>query len=155
MYHIHIQLDLLYLLVRSNLENVDFLTFTSWSQCKIYWTCKSKVAAVFFEKLILLDGFSGCEYHIHIQLDLLYLLVGSNLENVELSTFTRILVPMSDKLNLQIQGRSSIFEKNHTFKGFRSCEYHIHIQLDLLYLLVGSNLENVDFLTFTRILVPM
>ena len=51
---------------------------------------------------------------------------------------------------------AAVFSKKHrTFGRFRSCEYHIHIQLDLLYLLVGSNLENVEFLTFTRILVPM
>ena len=70
------------------------LNFWHLQEFWIYWTCKSKVAAVFSKKLILLEGFRSCEYHIHIQLDLLYLLVRSNLENIEFFTFTRILVPL-------------------------------------------------------------
>ena len=90
-----------------------------WSQCKIYWTCKSKVAAVFSKKLILLKGLRGWEYQNRIQLDLLYLLVGSNLKRLSLVDGCWSLVVGCWLLvvgKLRIQGRMQIFE-NMSQKG--------------------------------------
>ena len=56
---------------------------------------------------------------------------------------------------LRIQGRKAFSKKLILFEGFRSWEYQNRIQHDMLYRLVGSNLEKVQSLTFTRFLVTL